>query len=234
MRKEVISRIIDKRTLILYFFTYMLLLIVSNEGDSIIDIFGGFSTSSKGGMNVIKIMRWNLCVLPPVAVSIIYMDKELGTFGIYTIVRCKHMRHWWCMHWMAVVFANLAYVIIPTITGIVIDKNIKYGKESYGLFFIVFLSHILLMSILSVLIFIVCRSLNMSILFFGIVEIFLVAMGSLYPQISPFLLPFWGMVKNENDRLIVISISIVLIMASILYTMKWLKSEKIVTYIRGK
>ncbi len=217
MRKNVIGRIIVGRTLLLYFLTYILLFIVMNEGDSIIDIYGGFSTSSNGGMNVIKIMRWNLCVLPPVAVSILYMDEELGTFGIYTIIRSKHMGHWWCMHWMAVVFANLVYVLIPTFVVIIAGK--KYGKESYGLFFVVFLSHILLMSILSVLIFIMFKSLKMSILFFGLVEIFMVA----------FLFQ-----NQKTYMLIMASISIVITIAFILFTIKWLKSEKIVAYIRGK
>lgn len=242
MSKKEIGRILNKRTLFVYFFTYMLFLFVSNKETSIIGVFGGFSVSVNSGLDVVKIMKWNLCVLPPVAVSILFMDEELGTFGFYTILRTKGLKQWWCIRWATIAIANIIYVLVGIVLSLVREKDKGYSGEIYGLFIIVFFVHTFVMSVISVLTFILCKSLNISMLLFGGVEIFMTVTGSLYPKASPYLLPFWGMIKNKNflfqnptiHILITVGISIGIVLTLIIYTIKCLKSETVANYIKSR
>ncbi len=242
MRKKAIGRILNLKNILIYLLAYITLFLISEQGDSIVEICGGIPVSRSSGLNVVQIMRWALCVLPPVAVSILFMDEELGVCVIYTVVRAKNIRQWWCVHWLGVFVINIMYPALFTAVSVLTGINRWIYGQNLALFFLVFEIHIFTMSVLSVLILFLCKSLNMSVLFFGVVEIAMVAIGSISPELSTYIFPFWGMVKNENYLLqaggahlfITISISAGVVVVCILYTLKRLNGEKIIAYVRNR
>lgn len=242
MRKKAIGRILNFRNILIYLLAYILLFLVSEQGDSVVEICGGISVSRFSGLNVIRIMRWALCVLPPIAVSILFMEEELRVCVIYTVIRAKNIRQWWCVHWLGVFIINLMYPVLFAAVSVLPGINRWTRGENHTLFFLIFGIHIFTMSILSVLILLVCKSLNMSVLFYGVVEIAMVAIGSVSPESSAYLLPFWGMVKNKNcllqsgraHLLITISISAGIAVFCVLYTLKHLNGERVAAYMRSR
>ncbi|MCI9080545.1 MAG: hypothetical protein HFH68_16840 [Lachnospiraceae bacterium] len=242
MRKKAIIRVLNVRNILIFLLVYMLLFLVSEKGDSIVEIYGGFSVSHLSGLHVFRIMKWALCVLPPIAVSVLFMEEELGTCVIYTVIRTKSIRQWWGIHWLGVLTVNLLYVVSVTAISALQGINRKMCSKDFILFFVIFGIHILSVSVLSVLILFVCKSLKMSVLFFGIVEIALVAAGSISPGLSAYLYPFWGMVKNKNFLLhtfrahlmITISISAGLVMLCVLYTLRRSNGEGIAAYVKSR
>ncbi len=242
MRKTAIRRILNVRNILIFLLAYMLLCLVSEKGDSVVEICGGFSVSHLSELHVIRVMKWALCVLPPIAVSILFMEEELRICVIYTIIRTKSIGQWWGIHWLGVFIVNVLYVVLVTVISVLqgIDRNIRI--EDFILFFAIFGLHILAMSVLSVLILFVSKSLNMSVLFFGMVEIVMTAVGSISPGLCAYLFPFWGMVKNQNYLLhtvrahlfITISISAGLAMLCVLYTSRRSNGEKMAAYVRSR
>lgn len=85
--RAIITRIISWRTIAAYIAVFLLLVITAPKGVSITELLGGFSAiGGMGRLNILGIMRWNLCVLPPVAVSILFMSSELGPLSAYTVI----------------------------------------------------------------------------------------------------------------------------------------------------
>ena len=216
-----------------------MLFFISEQGDSIVEICGGIIGVRSSGLNVVQIMRWALCVLPPVAVSIMFMEEELGACVIYTVVRAKNIRYWWCAHWLGVFAINLMYLVLFTVASALLGINRWIHGQNLALFFLVFEIHIFTMSVLSVMILFLCKSLNMSVLFFGVVEIAMVAIGSISPELSIYLFPFWGMVNyllqaGGTYLCTIISISLGVTTLCILYTLQRLNGEKITAYARNR
>ena len=146
MRKKAIGRILNLRNILIYFLAYILLFLVSEKGDSVVEICGGISVSRSSGLKVIQIMRWVLCVLPPIAVSILFMEEELGVCVIYTVIRAKNIRQWWCVHWLGVFVINLMYPALFTAVSVLMDVNKWTHGQNQALFFLIFEIHIFTMS----------------------------------------------------------------------------------------
>lgn len=242
MRRKAIGRILNVRNILIYFLAYIVLFLVSEQGESVVEICGGIAVSRFSGLNVFRIMRWAICVLPPVAVSILFMEEELGFCMIYTVIRAKSVRQWWCVRWLGVFLINVMYPVLFVAISVLPGIDRWTRGENFALFFLIFGTHIFTVSVLSVLILCVCRSLNISVLFFGVAEIALVAIGGFLPESSAYLFPFWGMVKNENYILqsggahlvLTIGISAGTAAFCILYTLKRLNGERAAAYRRSR
>lgn len=217
-----------------YLAIFLLLIITAPKGVSITELLGGFSAI--GGMrrlNILGIMRWNLCVLPPVAASILFMSSELGPLSTYTVIRAASIKTWYLVRLCAVILANLIYIFAFILLGAAFGLNA--GSEPFRLYqlMLVFPMHTALMSSISVMLLTVCRLSKASIFVYFVVEGVMVIGGSVFPGASKYLLPFWGMVQSEGlllsnrgyHLLITVGMTVLIFILLTSITIKWLQSN---------
>lgn len=229
-----ITRIINWRTIAVYFAVFLLLLLTAPKSVSITELLGGFSAvGGMGRLNILGIIRWNLCVLPPVAVSIHFMSSELGSLSTYTVIRTTRIKTWYLARLCAVILANLGYIFVFILLGAVFGLNAKSDLFRLYQLTLIFPMHTALMSNISVALLTICRSSKVSIFAYFIVEGGMVIEGSLFPNASKYLLPFWGMVQSEGlllstrgyHLLITVGMTVLLFILLILTSIKWLRSN---------
>lgn len=234
MNRAVITRIINWRTAAAYLAIFLLLIMTAPKGVSITELLGGFSVI--GGMrrlNILGIIRWNLCVLPPVAVGILFMSSELGPLSTYTVMRTASIKTWYLVRLCAVILANLIYISTFIFLGAAFGLNAR--SEPFRLYqlMLVFPMHTILMSSISVMMLTVCRSSKAAIFSYFAVEGGMVIWGSLFPDISKYLLPFWGMAQSEGlllsnrgyHLLIMVGMTVLVFILLTSISIKWLQSN---------
>lgn len=234
MSRTIITRIINWRTVTAYLAMFLLLMITAPKSASTVGLLGGFSTvGGMGRLNILGIIRWNLCVLPPVAVSILFMASELGPLSTYTVMRAASIKTWYLVRLCAVILANLIYISTFILLGAVFGLNAR--SEPFRLYqlMLVFPMHTILMSGISVMLLTVCRSSKAPVFSYFAVEGCMVIGGSLFPGISKYLLPFWGMAQSEGlllsnrgyHLLITVGMTVLVFMLLTSISIKWLQSN---------
>jgi len=234
MSRAVITRIINWRTMAVYLAMFLLLMITAPKSVSTVGLLGGFSAvGGMGRLNILGIMRWNLCVLPPVTVSILFISSELGPLSTYTVIRATSIKKWYSVRLCAVILANLLYISIFILLGAAFGFNARSEPSRLFQLMLVFPIHTILMSSISMMLLTICRSSKVSIFAYFIAEGGLVIGGSLFPSISKYLLPFWGMVQSEGlilssrryHILITVGITILIFRLLTSISIKWLQSN---------
>ncbi|BAL00831.1 hypothetical protein OBV_36320 [Oscillibacter valericigenes Sjm18-20] len=228
-----LSQILNSRGIAIYLITYLLLLVTAPGKASVIEIMGGFSPIGSTGLKVISIMRWNLCVMPPVIVSILFMSLELGKLSCYTVIRTKSISHWFVMRYICVVLSGIVYLLCFMLVTTALGYNVGCGIESVCVFMLVFSVHITLVSTISVTLLITSRSHRVALLSFFAIDGGMVVVGSMFPSASKYILPFWGMANNEgflflNNYLYLLTtvgISILLLALFAVAALKWLRAN---------
>lgn len=234
MSRAVITRIINWRTMTAYLAMFLLLVITAPKSASTVGLLGGFSAvGGMGRLNILGIMRWNLCVLPPVAVSILFMSSELGPLSIYTVMRATSIKTWYLVRICAVVVANLIYISIFIFLGAAFGLNGR--SEAFRLYqlVLVFPMHTILISSISVMLLTICRSSKASVFAYFAVEGGMVVGGSMFPGASKYLLPFWGMAQSEGlllsnkeyHLLITVGSTALIFILATSISIKWLQSN---------
>ena len=116
MKGRLFTRVFDLHTLTCYLTAIALMLFLVGGHRSPLSFFMGFSAQDGvGGLDILKTMEWNLCVLPPVSASLLFLMPELGTLSTYTILRSKNIRSWWLMRLAAVVVINYVFFLFALI-----------------------------------------------------------------------------------------------------------------------
>jgi hypothetical protein len=223
MSRKMMSRILNGRGIVIYLIAYVLLLVTAPGQASVIEIMGGFSPIGSTGLKVISIMRWNLCVIPPVIVSNLFMSLELGKLSCYTVIRTKSISHWFTMRYICVVLAGIGYLLSFMLITTTLGYNVGCGIKSICVFMLVFSVHITLVSTISMTLLIISRSHRIG----------MVVVGSMFPSVSKYILPFWGMANNENllpvnnhsYLLATIGISVLLLALHVVAASKWLRAN---------
>ena len=63
---NIVKRVLNLKNIIIYL-CFIVLLIISFNNSSIYEILGGIDSSKNNNiLNVTQIIKWNLCVLPPI------------------------------------------------------------------------------------------------------------------------------------------------------------------------
>ncbi len=193
---KIISRILDRRAAMIYFAAWLLFFTVMPGQKGAMDILGGFSPQESRGLDILGIMRWNLCVLPPVAVSILFMDVEMGVLRVYTMVRSGSVGKWYLPRFIGIVAANLVYLLLFVgITEAGVGSG-DYKRNGFGLFLAVFFLHSFLMSVVSVALCGKSRRVHTAVVFYLLVEGIMVVIGDIFPRTSACLPPYWGMIRQ--------------------------------------
>lgn len=203
MRCRVVGRILNGRTLAAYLAVCLLLSVVTRGAGSAADILGGFAPAQGGSLNVLAIMRWNLGVLPPVAAGILFMDEELGALRNFTLPRSGSVGRWCLRRFAAVGAADLAYLLMAEAVSALCalggaGSADEEGFYFFGIFLIVFFVHSFTMSAVSAALLAWKGGPRAPLFLFLVVEGFLTAAGNLFPHVSAYLPPYWGMARQER------------------------------------
>lgn len=228
-RWKIISRVLDMRVILIYFAAWLLLFTVTPGQKGAMNILGGFSPQESRGMDILGIMRWNLCVLPPVATSILFMDVEMGLLRVYTMVRSGSVKKWFLPRFMGIAAANLVYPLL--FVGIA-ETGVGSGdckRDGFGLFLAVFFLHSFLMSVVSVALCGKSRGVPVAVVFYLFVEGVLVVIGNIFPRTAVCLPPYWGMIRQTGGGSTgylfgIIGLSAVIIAVSVAFIIKSLRA----------
>ena len=203
MRTATINRIANTKTLCIYVVVVVALIFMKgiDPNNSLIELLGGISNTHGGyGVNIFEIICWNVSVLPPISVSILFMMDELGVLSVYTIIRSKNIRHWWQTRFISVVAVNFLYSVVAVLIVWIVGST-HLGESIYKLM-LLFSLHIITMSAILITVLVTTQSVHIVILVFAAIEIFGVVAGSLFPIIGKYTIAFWGMAKNSNYLLL--------------------------------
>lgn len=230
MNRKIISRILDRRAMLIYFAAWLLLFTVTPGQKSAMNFLGGFSPRESRGLDVLGIMRWNLCVLPPVAVSILFMDVEAGVLRTYTMIRVKKAKEWFLPRFAGIAAANLVYLLLSVGLTEVCTGSGDYRRDGFPLFLLLFFLHSFLMSTVSVALCAKSRGVHMPVVFYLAVEGVMVVIGNIFPQTAACLPPYWGMIRQAGGGggifypLLIIGFSAVIIVISVIFIVKSLRA----------
>lgn len=215
----------------MYIVVIILLFAVTPGQKGVINILAGFSPQESRGLDIIGIIRWNLCVLPPVVASILFMDMEMGVLQIYTMIRSENIKKWFIQRFMGIVIANLFYMLLfVVITELCADAG-DYKKKGFLLFLTLFFLHTLLISLVSVALCTQSKNIHITIVFYLAVEGIMVVIGEFFPKIAAYLPPYWGMIRQVENALsgtisylfLITGISAVIMIGSFMFTIKCLR-----------
>lgn len=212
----------------IYLGALLLLFTVTPGKRGAMDILGGFSPQESRGLDIQGIMRWNLCVLPPVAVSILFMDVEMGALRFYTMVRSESVRKWWLPRLLGMIAAHLAYLLLFVVAAEAGMGGGECKRSGFGLFLAVFFLHSFLMSAVSAALCGKSRRVHTAVVFYLFVEGIMVVMGDIFPRTAAFLPPYWGMIRQVGGSgagylFGIISLSAGVIAVSAVFIMKRLR-----------
>lgn len=194
MRISYVKQILCWRTLICYCVAVCLILFLATDQTSPEEFFAGFSAqSSMGRLNLVMAMKWNLCTLPPVSASILFMKSELGVFSTYTVLRTSSMIRWYLARFLAIVVANITFLFLAlAIIALVRTKNILLWDELIHVGTL-FPLHTILISVLCCGATLVFSSSRAAVGVYLLIEGGMLTLGLAFAPASLFLLPFWGM-----------------------------------------
>lgn len=205
---------------------------------SIDEIYGGISSTSNSQTNVILIMRWGLCVLPPLVCCVLFMKEELQSVAVFTVVREKTIQQWWCKRWNHIGWINVLYLVV--FEGVYVLENLLGVNHVHFniLRILPFGAHVYSMSVMSVIILTKFRSFKWVSFFFGMIEIFFVVIGVSSRALSSFIYPFWGMMNNahyilDNKSLhyvISIGLQLGIVGFGIIYSVFFIGAERVFSF----
>ncbi len=230
MNRKMISRIMDKRAIAIYLAVFLLLFAVTPGQKDVLDILGGFSPQESREPDMIGMMRWSLCVLPPVAVSILFMDAEIGGLRFYTMVRAKTVKKWFFLRFMGIVAANLLYLLLFAVLTEICAGNGGYKRRGFLLFLLLFFVHSFCVSMVSVALCTQSKGIHMAVVFYLAVEGIMVVIGDIFPQTAAYLPPYWGMIRQVGEAcrsgylLSIMGISAVVIAGAVIGIIKGLRA----------
>ena len=190
MNTKIIERTLTP-TICTFYLLMCCLLAATAEGRTVIDIWGGFVPSGGLLSNVIGIVRWNICVMPPVMVSNLFMIVETGKLSTFTVIRETSLEKWFYKRYIALA------IILTTFLGF--NKSLQLHQ--FFSFALLFPAHILLLISASVATLLIFRSAKAVLILYLIIEGIMVIIGTTFPVTSKYLIPYWGMAIEDQTML---------------------------------
>ena len=217
---NIVKRVLNLKNIIIYL-CFIVLLIISFNNSSIYEILGGIDSSKNNNiLNVTQIIKWNLCVLPPIIISLLFLSEEFGAFRKFTLIRSKNVKEWVLVRFGIVIFINYIYIFLFFIITYFIGINSELDIRDIILLLIVFPIHTVAISMLIETIAVITNSQKNAIISYFFIEGFTVILGLLYPTISKYLISYWGMLENQvfifSSRIIHICITNLIMVVTII------------------
>ena len=236
---NIVKRILTFHNMMICVF-FIVLLSISFKDSSIYDILGGINSSNKI-LNIIQIIKWNLCILPPIIISLIFLSEEFGIFRKFTFIRSKNVLQWILVRFGIIVFINYMYILLFFLITYCIGLNKEFEISNIILLFTVFPINIITISMLIETVSVTTNSQKNAIILYFFIEGFAVILGLIYPASSKYIISYWGMLKNQvfilQNRIIHICITslimiVIIIIMLIILTQFFKKYSERLNYIK--
>ena len=234
---NIVKRVLNFKNIIIYL-CFIVLLIISFNNSSIYEILGGIDSSKNNNiLNITQIIKWNLCVLPPIIISLLFLSEEFGIFRKFTLIRSKSVKEWVLVRFGIIVMINYIYIFLFFLVTDLIEINKELNIKDSLLLLFVFPIHTITISMIIETIATITNSQKNAMISYFLIEGFTVILGLLYPKISKYMISYWGMLENKifiySNRmihicitnLIMIIITIILLIILIQFFKKY--SEKL-------
>lgn len=153
-----------------------------------------------GSLEVVAIIRWNVCVLAPVVMSWLYFAPQIGPLCVYTMIRSGNILRWLIERVTIVVMLNFVYPLFYLCISFVEGIHTTYYAMDILKIYILFASHTLMVSLISIVAFALWRSAKAAVSLFAGLEVIGICVGSLIPNIAPYLPSFWGMFTMRSAQ----------------------------------
>lgn len=193
---KILFKGMNRSSIITYILIICLLSLHADPANPLLDIIGGFQTT--GFLEIFEIVCWVLCVLPPVAASVLFLSIELGGFSVYTVLRSHSILNWWLPRLFSVIITNIIYFFTVLLFCAIRFSFIITDWTEIIFLGVRFISHSSMVSLLSILLLVTTSSLASAVIAFIFVDGISVAVGSVLPRLCKFLPPFWGMAQNRR------------------------------------
>lgn len=194
MRGYFLSRIFNWYTAICCIVAVCLMLFLFCVRSSTTILFQGFSAAnSMGRLDLLKTMEWNLCILPPVSASLLFIAPELGVLSTYTVLRTSTMRRWWLARFGAMAMINYVFFFFALgVLTLFAGNTMQWAQwlPTAALFPL----HTTVLSALCCC-GILLSSSRAAVIIYLLIEAGLLLIGLALPPVSLFLIPYWGMVQ---------------------------------------
>lgn len=192
-----------------------------NNSSNLINIIGGIPVFKYGIIDYYATIKWFLVIIPPVAISCIYLIFEIDKLYIFTFHRHKSKICWCLSKIKTIVLLNCLYIMIPTIYCIFIASTMV------GHFFVLLL-YTTLISLTCLFVYLIANSVcGLVIVYFGYnLSSFI---SALYPDIAKYQIGLYGMSIRTEINLptsySVLIISLIAVSVSICIVVKQKKSS---------
>jgi len=230
---KMIGRILDFRAVALYLLTILILIFTNQSGaPSLTDLLGGVPRSgSVYSLDVYGMIKWCVCVFPPVAASVLFMLQETGIFSGYTVIRYKNVKMWMITRLGAVIAANMFYFILCVIFTTVTGSNAHLAMTAIAHIALIFQIHTTMLSFLSVSALMITRKPAIPLIVFFIITGVTVMLGTTVPTLSKYMIGLYGMVcisniygtDTQGDVIISTSVMLLLVFSAALITIRQVK-----------
>ena len=229
MSKYLIGRVLNKFTISIYAGILFILIITDGTGRvAIMNMFGGVSRSNSLGMvDVLGIVRWNVSVIPPVAVSILFIFEEAGPLSIYTILRAKNIKRWFLLRVGGIIILNYFYLIL----GYMLLRLCSADMSSFSEVILLFPMHTIMLSLMSISAYMIARNVKVIMILYLLIDGASVMAGTTVPDLSKYMLGLYGMAQNADllnktplvNATISVSIMLLLSILAVVISIKYLK-----------
>lgn len=193
--KGLCHQVLNCHTLAIFLLIPAFLYPCTGRDNSLLVTIGGFTAD--GYIDVLGIIRWNLCVLPPVFMSASFFKNELGGMYTFTIFRIRSVAQWCRMRFAIILAFNIVYSGILLGCGAIYTIPACDNGKAAGLAIVQFCVHTTMLSFFIAFIQGRAISASASVLAFLLVEGVGVSFGAILPGVSSYLPAFWGMANNE-------------------------------------
>ena len=203
-----VKRISSVRSILSFLTIWILLGItdVSNTlsfNEYLINNLGGIEINTmQSGFDMYGMIRWTVTISPPVIIGLLYINREMGIFSIYTVLRMKSMKQWWIDRVIALIVGHYLYFVIGGMILLLISlfrqsPSAQIDKATL-LISLLFPFYTLTLCLLCVTAFIITGSQRISIAMYTIVAGISTTMGMTINSANPYMLGCYGMLLRSN------------------------------------
>ena len=212
MMRRVRNAVLSWRVIGCFLISSFIICLTRNEMAFSFSYLGGVVLG--GSLDIVSIIRWNVCVLAPVALSWLYFAPQLGPLCVYTMIRSGNIRRWLIERLTIVVILNFIYPLFNLCISCVEGIYTAYYAMDILKIYILFVGHTLMVSLISIVAFVLCRSAKAAVYLFAGFEIIGICVGSIIPSLAPYLPSFWGMYSTQGASAASMSCMLLVILGS--------------------
>lgn len=154
---------------------------------------------------IIEIIKWNLCVVPPILLCYSMFNMECSKLYLYTVLRYSSVKRWWKQRSMFILLLCSCYSLLLMLIHMIttVGETIEYREYLIGA--VLFTLHIAMLGYCMVLCMTSNYGASSTILTYLAIEIGMVILGIRNTYLKVFLPPYWGMMRyicaGENKYL---------------------------------